>query len=73
MKPSINYSDYSELIDAIWEPLVEKNFSFVVKNEADETIGVALNFDANDEPAPPSCGMLDIIFKFLDELETPIK
>lgn len=60
-------------MDAIWEPLIEKAYSFIVKNDHNRTIGVALNFDANDEPEAPMVGGLCTIFLFLDYLEVPIK
>lgn len=73
LKPNIQYSDYTELLDAIWQPLVQKGYSFVIKNENDHIVGVALNFDANDEPEAPVTGPLLIIFEFLDFVEVPIK
>lgn len=73
LKPNIKYIDYVELLDAIWQPLVEKAYSFIIKNENNHIVGVALNFDANDEPEAPVTGPLSIIFEFLDFLEIPIK
>lgn len=73
LKPHIHYSDYNDLLDALWQPLIEKAYSFVVKDENERIIGVALNFDANDEPEAPLVGGLCTIFIFLDFLEIPIK
>lgn len=73
LKPDIQYFDYDDLLNAIWEPLIEKRYSFVVKDSNNRTIGVALNFDANDEPEAPLVGGLCTIFIFLDYLEVPIK
>lgn len=73
LKPHIHRSDYLDLLESIWEPLIEKGYSFIVKDENDRTIGVALNFDANDEPEAPLAGGLAPIFIFLDYLEVPIK
>lgn len=73
LKPNIQYSDYVELLDALWQPLVQKGYSFIIKNERNHIVGVALNFDANDEPEAPVSGSLSIIFEFLDFVEIPIK
>lgn len=73
LKPNINTNDYVELLEAIWNPLVEKGYSFIIKDENSQIIGVALNFDANDEPEVDISGPLSIIFEFLDFLEVPIK
>lgn len=73
LKPNLSFADYEELLDAIWNPLIEKAYSFIVKDETNRIIGVALNFDAHDEPEPPLSGALQTIFIFLDHVETPIK
>lgn len=73
LKPNIKYSDYVDLLNAIWKPLVEKAYSFVIKDEKNHILGVALNFDANDEPEAPCDGPLTVIFEFLDFVEVPIK
>lgn len=73
LKPNLNFKDYSDLIEGIWNPLVEKGYSFVIEDKNGKIVGISLNFDANDEPPIPSCGMLDIIFEFLEKLETPIR
>lgn len=74
LKPNIHYSDYVGLLEAIWNPLIDNGYSFIVKDEMNQTVGVALNFDANDEPEPPPLiGTLCTIFVFLDHVETPIK
>lgn len=73
LKPNIHYSNYVDLLEGIWKPLVEKAYSFVIKGKDNRIIGVALNFDANDEPEPPIIGSLAVIFEFLDFVEVPIK
>lgn len=73
LKPNLQCSDYVELLDAIWHSLVQKGYSFIIKNERNQMVGVALNFDANDEPEAPVTGSLSIIFEFLDFVEVPIK
>lgn len=71
--PLIQRSDYSELMTKLWEPLVEKGFSFVIKTKENEIVGVALNFDARDEPEVAIDSKLSIIFDFLEYLEGPIR
>lgn len=73
LKPNLRFADYEELLEAIWDPLVEQAYSFIVNDESKRTIGVALNFDANNEPEPPLSGALETIFIFLDKVETPIR
>lgn len=69
----ISEADYSELLNALWEPLLEKNLSFVVKNESGKIVGVALNFDARDEPEVEIKSRLTVIFEFLESIEGPIR
>ncbi|XP_031828206.1 nonribosomal peptide synthetase ebony [Nomia melanderi] len=72
--PSISRNDYRILMEILWEPLVEKNLSFVVKSSVDgRTIGVCLNFDLWDEPEVILDSKLTIIFDFLEYLEAPIR
>lgn len=67
-------SDYSELMKKIWKPLVEKNFSFVIRSkENNKILSVALNFDARDEPEVVIESKLTVIFEFLEYLESPIR
>lgn len=73
LKPNITSADYVELLEGIWEDLVGKAYSFVIKDKCDRLIGVALNFDANDEPEPVVESELSKIFEFLEFVETPIK
>lgn len=73
LKPNIDENDYIELIDAIWSSLIEKGYSFVVKDANDRVISIALNFDIFDEPEPEIHGNLQPIFIFLEEVESPIK
>ncbi|XP_037948636.1 mycosubtilin synthase subunit C [Teleopsis dalmanni] len=74
LKPDILRTDYSDLIQDIWKPLVEKNLSFVVRDRnTNRNIGVALNFDARDEPEVEVRSKLIIVFEFLEFLEGPIR
>ncbi|KAJ8666541.1 hypothetical protein QAD02_008203, partial [Eretmocerus hayati] len=72
--PEIKEADYRDLMQQLWDPLVEKNYSFVLKNIATgQILSVALNFDAYDEPALQIGSKLAIIFDFLEYLEGPIR
>ena len=74
LMPDIMRADYRELMEAMWNPLVEKGFSFVVKSAQNgKTIGVSLNFDLWDEPELILNSKLMIIFDFLEYLEGPIR
>lgn len=73
LAPDIKREDYAELMNEIWKPLVEKNFSFALKSkESGEVLSVALNFDARDEPPVVIESKLSIIFEFLEHVESPI-
>lgn len=69
----INEDDYTELITALWEPLIEKDLSFVVKTETGKIVGVALNFDARDEPEVEIKSRLTVIFEFLETVESSVR
>jgi hypothetical protein len=73
LKPDIHRSDYKDLTDRLWEPLIQKDLSFIVKAERGEPAGIALNFDANDEPPVEIASKLAIVFDFLEYLEGPIR
>ncbi|XP_018568645.1 uncharacterized protein LOC108908938 [Anoplophora glabripennis] len=69
----ISESDYKELVDALWEPLLDKNLSFIIKSETGKIVGVALNFDAHDEPEVEIKSKLTVIFEFLESIEGPVR
>lgn len=73
LMPNIYVEDYRELIDAIWEPLVDKRLSLVVRAKNGEIHGVALNFDARDEPEVEIKSQLNIVFEFLESIEGPVR
>uniref|UniRef100_A0A1L8DZM3 Putative acyl-coa synthetase n=2 Tax=Nyssomyia neivai TaxID=330878 RepID=A0A1L8DZM3_9DIPT len=73
LKPNITRTDYGDVLELIWDSLVEKNLSFVVVNEDNEVVGTALNFDARDEPEVEVTNQLIIIFEFLEFVEGPIR
>lgn len=72
--PDITREDYQIMMEILWNSLVEKNLSFVVKSSQDNrTIGVGLNFDLWDEPELILDSKLMIVFEFLEYLEAPIR
>ncbi|XP_067618590.1 beta-alanyl-bioamine nonribosomal peptide synthetase ebony [Eurosta solidaginis] len=74
LKPDILPNDYSDLINDIWDALVEKNLSFIVRDRrTNRIIGTALNFDARDEPEVEVKSKLIIVFEFLEFIEGPIR
>lgn len=73
LMPDISESDYTELLNILWEPLVEKKLSFVTKTESGKTVGVSLNFDARDEPECDISSKLVVIFEFLESVEGPVR
>lgn len=73
LKPDISYTDYGDILEPIWDKLIEANLSFVVTNLNDDVIGVALNFDARNEPEVIVTNKLAIIFDFLETVEGPIR
>ncbi|XP_011307568.1 N-(5-amino-5-carboxypentanoyl)-L-cysteinyl-D-valine synthase [Fopius arisanus] len=75
LAPDVLRSDYHELMAALWHPLVEKGLSFVVKSldDAKTMLGVALSFDAYDEPDCVITSKLAIVFEFLEHLEAPLR
>jgi hypothetical protein len=73
LKSDIHRADYNDLIDKLWEPLVQTNLSLLFKDVYGETVGVALNFDAHDEPSVEIVSKLAVVFDFLEFLEGPIR
>lgn len=73
IKDDILESDYADILELIWETLVEKELSFIIKDSSGKSVGVALNFDARDEPEVPVNSKLVVVFEFLEFLEGPIR
>ncbi|XP_029169302.1 uncharacterized protein LOC114939219 [Nylanderia fulva] len=72
--PNLKRTDYRELMEKVWDFLVKKDLSFVIKSRhSDKTIGVNINFDLWDEPDLMLSSNLMIIFDFLEYLEGPIR
>lgn len=73
IKPLIKEQDYRDILEDIWDVLIEKQLSFVIKDPSGKSVGVSLNFDAYDEPEPELTNNLVIIFEFLEYVEKPIR
>ena len=73
LKPHIHNNDYRDILEEIWDALVEKDLSFIVKDNNGKSLGVALNFDAHDEPAVDVNNKLILVFELLEFLEGPIR
>ena len=61
LNPRIQYSDYFEIFDAVWQFLVERKFSFIIKDDKSHIVGVALNFLLYDVPEVPYNEPIDVI------------
>ena len=73
IKNDILRTDYADILEAIWEVLVAKDLSFLIKDANGRSVGVALNFDARDEPEVQVHSKLIVVFEFLEFLEGPIR
>lgn len=73
IKNDILVTDYADILEMIWEILVAKELSFIIKDSNGRSVGVALNFDARDEPEVQINSKLIVIFEFLEFLEGPIR
>lgn len=73
IKDEIFETDYADIIEMIWETLVEKELSFIIKDLNGRSVGVALSFDARDEPEVQVNSKLVVVFEFLEFLEGPIR
>lgn len=72
--PDITRSDYEEVMEFMWNSLIEQNLSFVIKSKQNgKIIGVTLNFDLWDETDLVLNSKLMIVFEFLEYLEKPIR
>lgn len=69
----ISDADYVELVDAMYEPMLNSNLSFLAKTGSGKIVGVAINFDAWDEPEIEIHSKLSVIWEFLDFVEIPVK
>ncbi|XP_058810434.1 beta-alanyl-bioamine nonribosomal peptide synthetase ebony [Phymastichus coffea] len=71
--PDVKKEHYFDLMQILWDSLVEKNLSFVLKSSDNIILSVSLNFDARDEPEIVIESKLSIVFDFLEYLEKPIR
>ncbi|KAL1449570.1 hypothetical protein WDU94_002062, partial [Cyamophila willieti] len=72
----LNRDCYVELLEQIWEPLVDARLSFIVKRRGaagTSILGACLNFDALAEPEVNITSKLNVIFEFLEHLEGPLR
>ncbi|EEB17196.1 firefly luciferase, putative [Pediculus humanus corporis] len=76
LNPPVKFDDFIELMNVLWPHLLDKNLSFVAIDKNDGNVkGVALNFDAFDEPEVkinPN-NKLNVTFEFLEYLEKPLR
>lgn len=72
-RPQLQVSDTGDLLEMIWDDLLLRDLSFLVKDTDNRTVGVSLNFDARNEPVRTSTSRLKAIFDLLESMETPIK
>lgn len=73
IKHDILRTDYADILESIWEVLVAKDLSFIIQDANGRSVGVALNFDAHDEPEVQVHSKLIVVFEFLEFLEGPIR
>jgi hypothetical protein len=73
IKNEILRTDYGDILETIWGVLVEKGLSFIIQDASGRSVGVALNFDARDEPEVQVNSKLIVVFEFLEYLEGPIR
>ncbi|XP_014209284.1 uncharacterized protein LOC106639955 [Copidosoma floridanum] len=72
--PEIEKTDYADIIQQLWRPLVNKNLSFVLRSLLNKNVvSVSLNFETADEPEITTQSKLSIIFDFLEYLEKPFR
>lgn len=79
VQPETKLSDYRELINKIWPSVIEKGYSFIIKDKNDRIVGVSLNTDGNEEShnqnevQPAHLRPLMIMLEFVAFLEKSIK
>lgn len=72
VRPKLNYSDLVEVYDAIWQSIVDFGYSFIIKDKGDRIVGVALNFDVDNELDIPYNEPCSVVNKYLNFLESSI-
>lgn len=72
-KANVCLADFRILMEALWIPLIEMEYSFVVTDETNRIVGVSLNCDASDGPELRLSGALETVHIFVDQIEKPFK
>lgn len=73
LAPDIKPNDYVEVLEAMWESLIDSGLCFVLKNENGKSVGTALNLDMAKEEEFEVNSKLSLVFEYLEYLEAPIK
>lgn len=63
------YSDYVEIFNAIWQFLIEKECSFIIRDEQRRMVGGVLNFLVYDVPELPPNEAIEFINDYLNFIE----
>lgn len=72
VQPQLKYSDLVDVYDAIWESVVETGYSFIIKDKNSRIVGVALNFDYDNELDIPYNEPCSVVNKYLQFLESSV-
>lgn len=71
--PKIIQSDYFEIFEFMFDSAIENDLSFIVTNSKLRCVGVALNFDAKDEPQEFNiCKKVLSMYTFVEFIERPL-
>lgn len=70
--PNLKLEHYYEALVPLWSVAIKSGLSFMVKTEKGELVGVALNFDVENEPEVNIKNPLEATFEFLEAIEGPI-
>lgn len=73
IKPKLSKECYEELINAVWELVVQQGLSFFVKDSNERIVGASLNFDLRNEPDLIVTNPLYIILEFFEFVEKNIR
>ncbi|ODM90538.1 Mycosubtilin synthase subunit C [Orchesella cincta] len=69
---NVSYNDFANLIKSIWDEILQKKYSFVVRQASDrKPVAVSLNFDVYDEPSEADCtDEIKYVMDFLESVES---
>ncbi|XP_055850817.1 beta-alanyl-bioamine nonribosomal peptide synthetase ebony-like isoform X2 [Episyrphus balteatus] len=74
IKEDISRQDYIDIFEDLWDDALNKGYSFIVKDmDTKEITGVAINFDARDEPKCLTNSKVDSVFDIVSVLEGPFR